>query len=389
MNWFTQNNSVIRNKIFLLISSMFAIVLTGCPQTWSDYYRSYVPSMSEIDQSINGNSVFMELCTAGGARCRRTFGLNKQCKKYDCIIWFCSDNQHPGSEAVDWFEDWLNEKPNRTLVFVGRSFEADELYWNRILEVAPETEKFEIRTMIAYAKSRNLDHSSTSLKQMFSDSKSKGISKEKWFQSKNESERKSFTITELSGDPKIVSGLDSAKAELKLYGEIEPVGNNTQILLSGNTEEDNEQKMLIAEKKVGQSRILLVPSGVFLLNYPLVNQENRKLAGRFIDLLAPRDKRILFLRMGHDLFERIDMSGPKNPGFILLQIWPTCLFFWHLIALGIVVCFWKWPVFGRQRELAPAITADFRQHINAYAELLKDSADVDFAKGQIDKFLHE
>ena len=375
---------LLRYKFALLILALFAITPAGCTQTWDDGCSVYIPPASEIDQSINGNTVFMDMCASEGARCRRTFGLNKQCMKYDCILWFCSDNQNPDDKAVMWFEDWLSEKPGRTLVFVGRSFESDELYWTRMMEIAPKIEKREIQKKLSEAKSRSSLGFGPNLRRAFEDKPN-----EKWFRTKKESERKSFKITELSGNPTFVDGLDPTKTELQLYGEIEPIGNDIQIILSGKPQDDTSPKVLIAEQKVGQSRILIVPSGTFLLNYPLVNRENRKLAGRFIELLAPRNQKFLFLRMGSNLVERVDMSGPKNPGFILLQFWPICLFFWHLIALGIVVCFWRWPVFGHSRELPPAISADFRQHIEAYAELLKKTADVGFAKEQIDKFLRD
>ncbi len=52
-------------------------------------------------------------------RCRRG------CRNWaDCIVWFPDDFQPPSKKVRHWLEQWLSEAAGRTLIYVGRDFDA-------------------------------------------------------------------------------------------------------------------------------------------------------------------------------------------------------------------------------------------------------------------------
>lgn len=154
---------------------------------------------------------------------------------------------------------------------------------------------------------------------------------------------------------------------------------------------DPESEILIAEKKIGESRLLVVQSGNFLLNMPLVEPENRKLAGRLIALFGPPRKNIVLLLMGSGLVHHSadSFEYPNNTSLILLQIWPASLFFWHLVLIGIAAVFWRWPIFGRPLQAVVEPQADFEKHIEAYGEMLEKTGDRAYAYRQIERYLEQ
>lgn len=357
-----------------------------------------------MDQSLNGYGVFYDLCLSEKARCRNVSHLSPGCKKYDCILWFCKENRLPETETLDWFEDWLQEHPGKTLAFIGRTYEADLSFWNEVRSSATESsQSTRVRKKIREAETR-FQGNFRSKRFSFSPDESE-TSDDSWFQLTDFDSV--FRTETLQGEEKFHSGIAPERLEIVMYGGIEPQGDDWNVLLRANgrceesnpeengpeTEESEERapeekrsEILIAEKKIGNSRLLLVPNGSFLFNYPLINHENRKLAFRFLKELDVEKKRVLFLNAGARVPTRSATARPGNSALLLLQIWPLALIFWQLIFLGIIICFWKWPMFGKVRELPSQSTADFSTHIAAYAQLLNHPGNVHYAKEQIRQF---
>ena len=51
--------------------------------------------------------------------------------------------------------------------------------------------------------------------------------------------------------------------------------------------------------------------------------------------------------------------------------------------VGLLLCFWRWPIFGRPQELPRESTSDFGKHIDALAELLERSHERDYAAARL------
>ena len=103
-------------------------------------------------------------------------------------------------------------------------------------------------------------------------------------------------------------------------------------------------------------QILTVSNGSFLLNYPLVNHEHRKLAGRLIRACGEPGK-VAFLESGP--------SGPpvfnREPGQLPKQgTRARVLMALHWLVLGLAFCFSVFPIFGRALRRRQGVSQNFR-----------------------------
>jgi hypothetical protein len=173
--------------------------------------------------------------------------------------------------------------------------------------------------------------------------------------------------------------------------------------------------LILGRRDIGQSQLLVVSNGSFLLNATLVNHEHRKLAGELIDAIGPGNRDVVFLESrqvkidqptnptpadnpfplsGNDDHTRPnepqDTDGglqirPADPppdtpnGLELFLVWPTNWVLLHFALIGVLFCLWKLPLFGLPRPEDPAGCSDFGRHIDAVAALLERTGDRKYA----------
>jgi hypothetical protein len=146
------------------------------------------------------------------------------------------------------------------------------------------------------------------------------------------------------------------------------------------------------------SQIIVVVNGSFLLNLPLVNRENRKLASRLIDAaLAPpgaapgqdaTDWEFVVLESEDYLTIRTtEPSAKMLSGLEFLQRWPLAPLSVHLLLALMLACFVFFPIFGRPRALRDDALSDFGRHVNELGRLLETTNDVAYARGRLDYYL--
>ena len=67
--------------------------------------------------------------------------ISGEFRSFDTVVWLPDDFGAPEEQVCDWFDEWLAEGPNRTLIYVGRDFDAAPLYWRKVQPlVAPESQ---------------------------------------------------------------------------------------------------------------------------------------------------------------------------------------------------------------------------------------------------------
>jgi hypothetical protein len=183
---------------------------------------------------------------------------------------------------------------------------------------------------------------------------------------------------------------------------------------------------LVGRRDVGQSQLLLVSNGSFLLNATLVNHEHRKLAGKLIDAIGPGGRDVVFLESGQLKLDQPTSPNPAvNPspvpfippsdensvqrpreedadrgppirraepapdapnGLDFLLVWPTNWILLHFAMIGILYCFWKLPIFGLPRAEDAAGLSDFGRHVDAVAALLRRTADRRYALSRVQHY---
>jgi hypothetical protein len=306
--------------------------------------------------------------------------LSPALERADVIVWAPDDFQPPRSEVQQFLEEWLWDREGRTLVYIGRDFDAAVLYWEMMAVSPPADQALEVRQRLASKRSQ---HAAARLKMPEEEDA-------QWFISRRRGQRR--TVQSLRGPWS--QDIDTSKAQIELEGHLALPADSTD----GQEPESASAAALLESDGVvlvsrfrrpvwGDSQILVVTNGSFLLNLPLVNPEHRKLAGRLIDQCGPAG-RVVFLE-----------SGPGGPGISLgdaeqypllaaFTVWPVGGILLHLILVGIVFCLSVFPIFGRARELAKEDCSDFGSHVRAVGQLLERTGDRQDAQARLAQY-HE
>jgi len=343
-----------------LLGVLLVAMCCGCTESQLDtYYGRRQLQMSGA--SVNGTDVLASMFTAAGhtVSFRRAL-LTNGMSTVNTIVWVPNDEGAPSEEVIAWFDRWLGEEQGRTLIYVGRDYDAAEVYWRTMIpRVSPEQRTlYEKEAREAGEPSR------------FSFGKAQEFDCA-WFHTVKE---KREPVTELAGP--WAKDISVDKAELTLGNWLQPEGAAERLLTSG-------KRVLVARMERplwDESGILLVANGSFLLNLPLVNHEHRKLADRVVRSVEPGG-RVIFLESGRGGVP-ID---PRDDGSLwqVFGAWPLNAILLQLAVVGILFCFARWPIFGRPRIPPPPSTADFRKHVSAVGELLARTRDRTFAQAQM------
>src|SRR4029078_11196939 len=82
--------------------------------------------------SVNGTAVLADLYRATGRRVSTGARFSPSLEKYMTIVWCLDDFAPPDAAHRTRLEEWLKNGTNRTLVYVGRDYDAAIDYWQRI-----------------------------------------------------------------------------------------------------------------------------------------------------------------------------------------------------------------------------------------------------------------
>jgi len=365
--------------------------------------------------SVNGTAVFAEMFENAGHTVYSWWVLSPRLhKRADCIVWFPDDFQPPTREVRAWLEDWLMQKADRTLIYVGRDFDAEPGYWQKILPLAPADQRTEVQQRLTDAQTRVAGLRSAAptatlaaappptgkpprakppappptspspeapspvlippvikplIRQPLAAPPPAGS--RPWF--RLDTTGPSRRARSLSGE--YAQNIDATKTEIELETRLVPPVRWASLLNSG-------RDRIVTVRQFGKSRLILVVNGSFLLNLPLLNHEHRKLAGELIAEIGPAGKKVVFLESGPGgpSIRAKDPDPHQSSGIEILAVWPTNWILLQAIAVGILACFRRWPIFGVPRPGPAAAASDFGRHITALAELMRRSRDRTFAQ---------
>jgi len=351
-----------RHSSFLPPSAfpLLLLLLAGCRPELQDTYGQRKGPLA--NSSVNGTAVLGEMFERAGHTVFSWRMLSPRLsQRADCIVWFPDDFEPPSDKVRQWLEDWLDERPGRTLIYVGRDFDAVPWYWEEVEPGTPKPQQAEIR-------SRKV----TSNNEFLLDRKKTPDKDCDWFTV--ESKHRPRPVRTLQGSRPWLQGIDPKKVEIELHGRTVP-SQYAEVLLA------SEGDVLVSSMDVGQGRLIVVANGSFLLNLPLVNHEHRKLAGRLIDEIGPPPQTVVFLESGAGgpMISDKDPSAQIPTGAEIFHEWPASWILLHLAVVGIILCVSRYPIFGLPRSPPPRASSDFGKHIQALGELLRRSGDTAYA----------
>jgi hypothetical protein len=348
----------------LIFLPLCLLGLVGCDGELNNRY-----GLSRPAGSVNGTEVLAALFRQAGHKVTRWSRFSPRLESKDCIVWFSQRMTGPGDKQRKWVERWLKAVPHRTFIYVGRDYDAAIDYWTLVREETSGDEHRELSREIADALEEY--------------QRSRGSLDEKedagWFQIDRTRPRRK--LNKLEGDAHWLQDVDATKADITLNTRFDPP-EQAQILLR----QDND--VVVSRQEIGQSQLVVATNGSFLLNMPLVNHQNRKLAAALVNQIGVSPQQVVFLetRLGDP---SVYDEEPEDPGLRLFRFFglePLSFIMLHLALLGAAFVFARAPIFGIARVDANDTKADFGQHIEALGKLLERKGDAPHAQAIIEHY---
>ncbi|NLX53587.1 MAG: hypothetical protein GXY58_00560 [Planctomycetaceae bacterium] len=344
-------------------------------------------------RSVNGTSVLATLFEEADCQVSTWRRLASDLQQCDVIVWAPDDFGPPGTEVQQYFEQWLRSPTRKTLVYIGRDYNAEPHYWQAVSAGAPAAERIEIMRRLARATAQ---HEQDRLAMP-------AEATIEWFTVRRDCPRQQ--ATHLQGPWS--AGVDAATTSIHTQGQLQVPTRQELLALRPDSPQTADEvldyetpyyeTLLSAGPTVlvsrirkpgwGHSQVIVITNGSFLLNLPLVNHAHRKLAGHLIRTCGSGSA-VGFLE-----------SGPGDPMVsdqAPLPAWSRAtrervLLAAHWCVLGLVYCFCVYPIFGRPRTVADETVPDahpaaFVQHVDALGELLQRTGDAQFAQRQVEHY---
>ena len=347
----------------LALACLAAAGGSGCSEDLETAYGQR--SAPGAAMSVNGTAVLAGMFEEAGHQVTSWSAISPRLDRADCIVWFPDDFQPPSREVRERLEQWLTKESSRTLIYVGRDFDAAPWYWEQVGPDAPEGQR-----ELIHERRRNAEARFTSARSEIPEWEDCD-----WFIVQREEQ--SRRVRSLAGKSQWLEGIAPDRLEIELAGRIEP-SQGAEVLL------ESDGDMLVGSKDFDESRLIVVANGSFLLNAALVNHEHRKLAGKLIDEIGA-GRNVVFLESGSGgpPIRDDDPRASVPTGLEIFLVWPTNWILLHLAAVGIIFCYWRFPIFGRPRPPEPPGASDFGKHIDAVASLLRRSGDRQYAMSRV------
>lgn len=320
------------------------------------------------DDSLNGVRVFAQLLKADGHRVRATLALSpKLMENSDVLVYFLRSDAGIPEQTRYWFEDWLSVEPGRSLIVIPRDYDAEPQYWEFVndnlgVEVTDEEQARvdkrlkQARSVMSAMRNNAVD-----------------VDENEWF---------GLSTTPAARVAKSVNGDDAWTTDLGLkQGNLELVFNrrlelpeDAQPLVTSGMD------VMLARMDYYDGNIWIAANGSFLLNYPLINHEHRKLALGLSRELG-RKRRIVFV-LGTRQFDSDAAQVPTL--WKALTLTPVNWIAGHLLVFLLLFGLSRFAIFGRPREPQSREVYQFEKHVDALGSLLEKTGDADFARVHLD-----
>ena len=367
---------------FALLVLLVGYALTATPSNESlpsDYGRR---RGSGYGPSVSGTAGLADVFKKAGYRVQTFSRLSPRLNEADVIVWAPDDFEPPGKEQREFLEDWLYKGEGRVVVYIGRDYDAASAYWAEVRPTAPPEDAGEVQRRLARAKA---DFAAARAKMPV-----KGYAR--WFTAKRDAPRRD--IRSLQGP--WAQGIDPKKCDIVLAGRLDvpaqadkpaadpPLPEKFEPLLT--SEGDSLAFRVEDPQTMDDGQVIVVANGSWLLNYPLVNHEHRKLAARLVNECGSPGK-VAFVESyaGGPTVSDADPSDAASP-LAFMDVWPLNAIIIHLTILGIIFCLARSPIFGRPRELPAQSPADFGRHVAALGELLARTKDQSYARARLEHY---
>lgn len=337
--------------------------------------------------SVNGTAVLAAMFELAGHKVQTRRYLSPRAHEFDAVVWFPDDYEPPADEAQRFLEDWLYRGRGKTLIYVGRDYDATVDYWEKVLPTAPPEQSVEILRRLAQARAQR-GQARTAVPE---------VKDCRWFRVRSGEPRRYFGRRQ-DGPPRLQGSwaadgsLRPAELDLVVDARLEPLKNPPNDEYGGKF---GSEDLLSADgvslvRRIenaywNEGQIIIVTNGSLLLNLPLVEHEHRKLAAKLIAACGAPQKRVMFLESdpgGVPVHE--EEPGTNYPtGLEAFTVWPLNAMVLHFVVLGMLILASRWTVFGRPRQLPRPPVSDFGRHVDALGDLLAKTQNQAYAQTRL------
>ena len=362
------------------------------------------------DQSVNGLSVFANLLRERGHTVSRKRRLTKRVDKFDTIVWAPDNERFPPENVAAWIEQWMGKSTSKVLIYVGRSYDATLPYYqgkfdNATIENRDQWQR-ELAEQVMQKRRYDYDYD--------------------WRFPTGTDPPDAFWFERYDKEPKVdaskiggpwASDIDSTAIDLDCDQLLKPledynIEEATPVLdietddgeadyyeYSYQDDEFREDEIkvkhlltvdgkpfafeLSTDENPGR-KVIIISNGSFLLNFPLMQPENQKLASKVADEA-----------IGDVVFLESDYRWPRVGGQAndpaLRWTWigqaPMNYIVPHFLFWGVLYCFAFYPNFGRPKRVQFHPPKAFRSHVQAVAAILRRSKEKSWARQLVDMWL--
>jgi len=347
-----------RSLIKLAATSLSLLIASGCSRQGPETIYG-----SALGTSLNGTRTFADLLRARGHTVRPAWSLTEPLADWaNVLVRFATRPGSIDSDEAAWYSNWLGGEPGRSLIYVVRDYDAEPEYWDQVLEQLSSPADSERRIE---AQSRR-DRAKNWLARLPART-SQPADPDEWF-ALGPPLVPPLTCKTL--DSPWAVGVDSRQAALPLHEPLK--ADREQVLLRGDG-----HVLAMDWETDSNSRILVITSGAFLLNLPLVNPARRALAAQAAAWVGNRSRQVAFVT-GPSV-----LGNPDEDRTLLDLAWEDDRLFWiaiQFVVFGLLACLARAPRLGRPRPDPPSDADHPAAHAQALGALLERSRGTDTAR---------
>ena len=324
-------------------------------------------------KSVNGTGVLAGVFERAGHRVISRNTLSPAMERAQTIVWIPDDFAPPTKLQAEFLENWLSSRADRTLIYVGRDFDAGPGYWKQIEpRVSPALLPEAKRRWAEAQAAHDYERASAADK-----------AEAQWFTTQRSVAQEQ--VETLTGP--WTEGLELEQTSIVVGHNLVPESSGQRYSVEQLLSAD--EKAFVTRLRAPEwpgSQVVLIANGSFLLNLPLVNSEHRKLAGRLVGQCQQGLCVFLETGLGGPPIDSRETRTPGLTGFEVLTVWPISPIVIHMVTLGLLACFLMFPIFGNPRTLAQEGASDFGEHVQALGDLLYRVNDKAHARRQINAY---
>ena len=355
-----------------------AFLIAGCGRSELNTQYGKI-SGSQGSDSVNGVSILADMFAARGFKVKRRQKISPGISRFGTIVWFPDDYSCPSEKAIEALNSWLDAEKKRTLIYVGRDYDSRIDYLEDVLDSAPANQKEELLRQRAEGKVFQARRYDISPLYWFEEDTTEC----EWFEKVDYRRRKSTLISGV-----LSAGVDSGAAELELSTVLKPiVSQKSRWEAESQLDADGQPFVfqLTDRTSAFENSLFVISNGSFLLNYALIQKENRQLASNLIDQ-CDRFEDVLFLESGPRGIDVSDSDTNNHNNWAWIAEPPLRYIVPHFLMWGILFCFVFFPIFGRPKRVKRRNTSTIRTHVDAMGKLISRSDLPDRATNKIHEY---